>query len=152
MRWIHDRLETIEPMVPSESRKRQHLEGLVKAHMFEETLAKRYASVKRFGIEGAEAVIVGLNALLDHATTLGVTDVVMGMSHRGRLNVLANVAMKPVEAILAEFRGAAAGTLADEARLREQSDEVFAQLRTDACTTDDLLGALHRLGIDVVRL
>ena len=87
MRWLEDRLETTAPIVPTPRRKRELISNLVRAHCFEAKLAKRYANVKRFGIEGAESVIVGLNALLEDASALGVSDVIMGMAHRGRLNV-----------------------------------------------------------------
>ena len=148
MRWLEGQLETIEPVVPPPWKKRYNLEQLCRAHMFEASCGQRFKGVKRFGIEGAESVIVGLNALLEHASSLGVSDAVMGMPHRGRLNVLANVAMKPVEAILCEFRGGAAGTLADEQRLREQSDHVFNALGHESCTLEILHGAMHKLGID----
>ena len=156
MRWLEDRLESIEPIVPCARAKRLNMDTLTSAHTFEAACARRHVGVKRFGIEGAESVIVGLNALLERASDLGVSDVVMGMPHRGRLNVLANVAMKPIEAILCEFRGGAAGTLADEQRLREQSDRIFDAVATALddeqheqrlCTTD-LHAGLHRLGID----
>ena len=128
------------------------LSMLSRAHAFEERLATRYQSVKRFGIEGGEALIVGLNEMLARASHLGVTQVVMGMSHRGRLNVLANVAAKPVEAILYEFRGSAAGTLADQKRLREQSDRAFGGMDLDdhgMLTVEALHCGLQQMGIDV---
>jgi 2-oxoglutarate dehydrogenase E1 component len=60
---------------------------------------------KRFGLDGSESVIPALEAVLTRAVESGVEEVVIGMSHRGRLNVLANVMCKPLEAIFAEFRG-----------------------------------------------
>ena len=60
-------------------------------------IAKKWTSEKRFGLEGAEALIPGLQALIDEAATLGTKSIVLGMPHRGRLNVLANVMRKPAE-------------------------------------------------------
>ena len=121
MQWLYQKLEVVREAPFSAERQRTMLQTLSLAHTFEETLKVRYQSVKRFGIEGGEALVVGLNEALGLASQLGVHEVVMGMPHRGRLNVLANVMMKPVEAILHEFRGSAAGTIADETRLRKVS-------------------------------
>jgi 2-oxoglutarate dehydrogenase E1 component len=65
----------------------------------------RFNTAKRFGIEGNESVIPGMKAMIDRATELGVENVVMGMAHRGRLNVLCNVIRKPLELIFKEFAG-----------------------------------------------
>ncbi len=83
--------------------KKKILSDLVKAEAIEHFLHKRYVGHKRFSIEGAESVIAILRDLLDQAAYFGATDVVIGMAHRGRLNVLANVVGKPYEAIFAEF-------------------------------------------------
>ena len=66
----------------------------------------RYTAAKRFGLEGAESLIPGMKALIDSAADLGVENVVIGMPHRGRLNVLANVVRKPMSQIFSEFSGA----------------------------------------------
>jgi hypothetical protein len=79
MRWLEDRLETVEPLTLPATDQRRHLATLCRAHTFEACLAQKYVNVKRFGVEGAESVIVGLNALLETACERGVTDVVMGM-------------------------------------------------------------------------
>jgi 2-oxoglutarate dehydrogenase E1 component len=60
--------------------------------------------MKRFGLEGAESMIPGLKSLVDRVTELGVEEVVIGMPHRGRLNVLSNVVRKPMEIIFKEFK------------------------------------------------
>lgn len=78
---------------------------LALADRFERFLAKRFNTAKRFGVEGLETLIPGLNAVLDEAAVQGVTNVVLGMAHRGRLNVLTNVMRKPFELVFQEFHG-----------------------------------------------
>jgi 2-oxoglutarate decarboxylase len=73
--------------------------------VFERFLHTRYVGQKRFGLEGAESTIVLLDTLLDAAAGSGVAEVVMGMSHRGRLNVLANIVGKSYKEIFEEFEG-----------------------------------------------
>ena len=73
--------------------------------MFERFLHTRYVGQKRFGLEGAESAIVILDAILDEAVTEGLHESVMGMSHRGRLNVLANIVGKSYGEIFEEFEG-----------------------------------------------
>ncbi len=85
--------------------KRDILENLAMAEAFERFLHRRFVGTKRFGLDGAESVIPALEAVLTRAVEIGIEEVVIGMSHRGRLNVLANVMHKPLEAIFAEFRG-----------------------------------------------
>jgi len=74
---------------------------------FEKFIATKYPGEKRFGLEGCESLIPGMKALIDRSVEAGVKSIVMGMPHRGRLNVLANVIRKPIEAILNEFAGMA---------------------------------------------
>jgi 2-oxoglutarate dehydrogenase E1 component len=103
--WLEQRMErtrnrlTLTPEV-----KRRLLEKLVQAGMFEQFLGTRFLGAKRFSLEGSEVVIPLLELLLDRAVGYGVRNVVIGMAHRGRLNVLANVLGKPLEEIFAEFR------------------------------------------------
>lgn len=79
------------------------LDRLIWSDSFERFIASKYPNEKRFGLEGAESLIPGMKALIDRSVDLGVKSIVIGMPHRGRLNVLANVIRKPTEAILAEF-------------------------------------------------
>lgn len=79
------------------------LDRLIWSDSFERFIASKYPNEKRFGLEGAESLIPGMKALIDRSVDLGVCSIVIGMPHRGRLNVLANVIRKPTEAILAEF-------------------------------------------------
>ncbi|PLX81288.1 MAG: 2-oxoglutarate dehydrogenase E1 component [Desulfuromonas sp.] len=103
--WLKDRMETVRnrPQL-NEPDRLDILRTLQKATLFEAFLHKKFLGQKRFSLEGGEAMIPLLECLVVHATSLGVTDVVMGMAHRGRLNVLANIFQKPLENIFAEFK------------------------------------------------
>jgi 2-oxoglutarate dehydrogenase complex dehydrogenase (E1) component-like enzyme len=87
----------------SATQRRHILHSLVVAEAFEHYLQTRYIGHKRFSIEGAEALIPLLDVLVEEGAQLGVEELVMGMAHRGRLNVLAHVVRKPYELILSEF-------------------------------------------------
>ncbi len=101
-RWVQERVEQKPASLTIADKK--HIFGkLVEAEEFEHFLHKRFLGHKRFSIEGAESVIPMLDELLNCTASFDVTDVVIGMAHRGRLNVLANVVGKPYEAIFAEF-------------------------------------------------
>lgn len=66
-------------------------------------MAKKWSSEKRFGLEGCEILIPAMKQVIDKSTELGVESIVMGMPHRGRLNVLANVCRKPLNQIFTQF-------------------------------------------------
>ncbi len=83
------------------------LDRLTWSDSFERFVASKYPSEKRFGLEGGESLIPGMKALIDRSVDLGVKSIVIGMPHRGRLNVLSNVVRKPNESIFCEFSGAA---------------------------------------------
>jgi 2-oxoglutarate dehydrogenase E1 component len=83
------------------------LERLTWSDNFERFLEVKFSGAKRFGLEGCEATIPALQSLVDRAAELGVENVCLGMPHRGRLNVLANVMQKPLKQIFAEFSGSA---------------------------------------------
>ncbi len=102
--WIQDHVEGVGNPLTAADRARI-LETLGSAEVFERFLNTKYLGHKRFGLEGAEAVIPMLVFLLDAAADDGCTDVVMGMAHRGRLNVLANVLGKSYAQIFREFEG-----------------------------------------------
>lgn len=70
---------------------------------FEAFLAKKWSSEKRFGIEGCEVLIPAMKTIIDKSSELGVESVIMGMPHRGRLNVLANVCRKSLEQLFTQF-------------------------------------------------
>src|SRR6202453_3777342 len=103
-RWIQHHVEGV-PATLSPQEQRHILDRLNAAEAFERFLHTRYVGQKRFGLEGAESTIVLLDTLLDEAATSGVAEVVMGMSHRGRLNVLANIVGKSYKEIFEEFEG-----------------------------------------------
>jgi 2-oxoglutarate dehydrogenase E1 component len=98
-RWIYDRMES-EP--PQEDQKRI-LELLTRADIFEQVMQQRYLGSKRFSLEGTTALIPLVDEVLDTASRLGAIELVMGMSHRGRLNVIAHVAQRPAQEIFAGF-------------------------------------------------
>ncbi len=103
-RWIQQHVEG-QPGTLNGEEQRHILERLNAAEVFERFLHTRYVGQKRFGLEGAESTIVLLDTLLDSAAGSGVAEVVMGMSHRGRLNVLANIVGKSYREIFEEFEG-----------------------------------------------
>jgi len=86
------------------------LDRLCWSDHFESFLASKYSTTKRFGLEGCEVLIPGMEELIDTSADLGVENIVMGMAHRGRLNVLANVVRKPFEHIFCEFHGSGAAS------------------------------------------
>jgi 2-oxoglutarate dehydrogenase E1 component len=102
--WIQARVEREQPPLPIE-RKRRILERLNAAEAFETFLHTKFVGHKRFGLEGAESLIPMLDALLDRAADAGVEEAVIGMAHRGRLNVLANVIGKSHAQMFREFHG-----------------------------------------------
>ena len=81
------------------------MDRLTWATSFESFLSTKFPNDKRFGLEGLEGVVPGIKTLVDRSVELGVEDVVLGMAHRGRLNVLSNVVRKPNESIFSEFQG-----------------------------------------------
>lgn len=103
--WIRDRIETAEPPKFTVEKKLNVLDRLTWGEKFESFLNNKYSAAKRFGLEGCEALIPGTKALIDRAADLGTDSVVIGMPHRGRLNVLANVMRKPMEQVFSEFAG-----------------------------------------------
>ncbi|HVC66565.1 MAG TPA: multifunctional oxoglutarate decarboxylase/oxoglutarate dehydrogenase thiamine pyrophosphate-binding subunit/dihydrolipoyllysine-residue succinyltransferase subunit [Acidimicrobiales bacterium] len=102
--WIQQHVEGVAATTDRDEQ-RHILDRLNAAEVFERFLHTRYVGQKRFGLEGAESAIVILDALLDEAVREGVHESVMGMSHRGRLNVLANIVGKSYGEIFEEFEG-----------------------------------------------
>lgn len=102
--WLQERMEPVrnQPALEPDTR-RLILEKLTRAAMFEQFLNKRYIAVTRFSLEGGDAVIPMLDILLRKLALSGGKEVILGMAHRGRLNVQANILHRPVEEILAEF-------------------------------------------------
>ena len=103
--WIKEKIETVEPFKFSKREKYIILERLCFADFFERFLSTKYPTTRRFGLEGSETTACGLKEVLDTSSKNGVESFVIGMPHRGRLNVLQSVLRKPVEDILREFKG-----------------------------------------------
>ena len=105
-RWIQERIEPNgSEYTITDEEKRRMLEKLNAAEAFETFLHTKYIGHKRFSLEGSETVIPMLDRILSDSAEKGVQEVVMGMAHRGRLNVLANILEKPYEVIFSEFEG-----------------------------------------------
>ena len=102
--WIHK--DDNQPKLSIEEKK-QILHKLNQAVSFESFLNTKFVGQKRFSIEGAEALIPGLDEAVNHGARYGVKEFVLGMAHRGRLNVLTNVFGKPRKQIFSEFEGKA---------------------------------------------
>lgn len=105
-RWIEQRLESMRGKPEfSEQNKKHILERLVAAEGLEKYLHSRYSGAKRFGLEGGEALIPMLDELIQRSGTYGVQEIVLGMAHRGRLNVLINTMGKSPRDLFDEFEG-----------------------------------------------
>jgi 2-oxoglutarate dehydrogenase E1 component len=105
--WLRQRFEVPQPYKYSVDEKRRILDRMIWSSSFESFLATKYPNDKRFGLEGGESLIPGMKALIDRSVDYGVKDIVIGMPHRGRLNVLSNVVRKANESIFSEFGGSA---------------------------------------------
>ena len=103
-RWIQEQVEGVSPELDLDDQ-RYILERLNAAEAFEKFLATKYVGQKRFGIEGAEAAIPILDAILEAAADADLEGSVMGMPHRGRLNVLTNIVGKSYDQLFKEFEG-----------------------------------------------
>lgn len=109
-RWLRDRIENHRPENQYElsiEKKKRILEKLNGAVIFEKFLHTKYIGQKRFSLEGGEATIAALDAIINYAASHGTKEVIMGMAHRGRLNVLANILGKTYTHIFNEFEGIA---------------------------------------------
>ena len=104
--WLKERIEGYGKEVKFTARgRRAILDKLVEAEGFEKFLHVKYMGTKRFGLDGGEAVVPAMEQLIKRGGALGVKEVAIGMPHRGRLSVLANVMGKPYRAIFNEFQG-----------------------------------------------
>ncbi|MBV98645.1 2-oxoglutarate dehydrogenase, mitochondrial, partial [Eschrichtius robustus] len=101
--WIRQKFETPGILQFTNEEKRTLLARLVRSTRFEEFLQRKWSSEKRFGLEGCEVLIPALKTIIDKSSENGVDYVIMGMPHRGRLNVLANVIRKELEQIFCQF-------------------------------------------------
>ena len=104
--WIQERIEAERNRTEfTPEGKRAILKRLTVAEVFERFLDKRYTGTKRFGLDGGEALIPSLEQVLKRGGQLGMKELVIGMPHRGRLNVLTNMMLKPYAALFSEFQG-----------------------------------------------
>ena len=102
--WLIDRMEPTMNRDPVAREEQLHFLGLLqRGALFEEFLHRRFPGQKRFSLEGGEALLVGLDRVVTHAASQGVAEIELGMAHRGRLNVLANILGKPLANLFAEF-------------------------------------------------
>ena len=104
-RWIQQQIEARIEAAPAAVDIDQHraLDLLVRADLFEQTLQQRYLGNKRFSLEGNTSLLPAMDQVLDVAGERGAVELVMGMSHRGRLNVIIHLAKRPPEQVFAEF-------------------------------------------------
>lgn len=105
-RWIQARLEPIRSTITMENtQKKRVLERLTAAETLEKYLHTRYVGQKRFSLEGSESAIVAMDTLINTAGAQGVQEIMIGMAHRGRLNVLVNTLGKSPKMLFEEFEG-----------------------------------------------
>ncbi len=104
--WLQERIEGAnKEIVFTAQGKKAILNKLIEAEGFEKFAEVKYTGTKRFGLEGAESMVPALEQIIKRGGQLGIKEIVIGMAHRGRLNVLANVMGKPHRAIFNEFKG-----------------------------------------------
>src|SRR5436190_18522146 len=97
--WIYERMES----EPEKQDQQRILDLLIRAYIFEQVMQQRYLGSKRFSLEGMTALIPLVDEVLDTGARLGAIELVMGMSHRGRLNAIAHIARRPPEEVFAGF-------------------------------------------------
>ncbi|WOF42765.1 2-oxoglutarate dehydrogenase E1 component [Sphingopyxis indica] len=108
-RFLQERMEGADKRVEfTREGKQAILKKVIEAEEWEKFLAKKYVGTKRFGLDGGEAMIPALESIIKYGGALGVREIVYGMAHRGRLNMLANVMAKPYRVIFHEFQGGSA--------------------------------------------
>ena len=103
--WLQERMEIIHNQTHFTAKgKRAILDRLIETEGFEHYLDKKFTGTKRFGLDGGESLVPAMEQIFKRGSQLGIEEIVLGMAHRGRLNVLANVMGKPFQAIFAEFQ------------------------------------------------
>ncbi len=108
-RFIQDRIEGPDKVITfTPEGKRAILSAVIRGEQYEAFLGKKYVGTKRFGLDGGESMIPALEGVIKYGGQQGVREIVYGMAHRGRLNVLANVMAKPYRVIFHEFSGGSA--------------------------------------------
>ncbi|MDC3039296.1 thiamine pyrophosphate-dependent enzyme, partial [Candidatus Pelagibacter sp.] len=141
--WFRERMEKDENQINfTEKGKDAILNKIIQAEGFEKFLAKKYVGTKRFGLDGAESLIPALEQIIKRGGQLGVKEIKIGMSHRGRLNVLANVLQKSYKRIFNEFAGEFASSSEDSTgdvkyHLGASSDRTFDDNSVHVSLTDN---------------
>ncbi|MFW5633761.1 MAG: 2-oxoglutarate dehydrogenase E1 component [Erythrobacter sp.] len=108
-RFLQDKFESPgETIQFTPEGKKAILAAVLRGEQYEEFLGRKYVGTKRFGLDGGESMIPALEAVIKHGGSAGVREIIYGMAHRGRLNVLANVMAKPYRVIFHEFSGGSA--------------------------------------------
>ncbi|KTE75273.1 MAG: 2-oxoglutarate dehydrogenase E1 component [Sphingopyxis sp. 65-8] len=108
-RFLQERMEGADKSIDfTANGKKAILNKVIEAEEWEKFLARKYVGTKRFGLDGGESMIPALEAIIKYGGQYGVKEIVYGMAHRGRLNVLANVLAKPYKVIFHEFQGGTA--------------------------------------------
>ena len=106
VQWLREKMESSKNSQEYSDEKRRHIFFHLKVAVgFESFIHKKFVGQKRFSLEGAESLVPALDAVIEHGAELGICEFVIGMSHRGRLNVLSNIMKKPYENIFKEFYG-----------------------------------------------
>jgi 2-oxoglutarate dehydrogenase E1 component len=104
-KWLYEKMENYTLPAKINEIRQEALHNLIKAEAFEQAIHVKFPGAKRFSIEGGEAAIVSLEKILLTSSENGISEVIMGMAHRGRLNILTHVFGKPYHAIFSEFMG-----------------------------------------------
>lgn len=106
VQWLKERMESTRNSMKFSDEFRKHIFYHLKMAVgFENFIHKKFVGQKRFSLEGAEAIIPSLDAIIERGAELGIEEFVIGMAHRGRLNILANILEKPYESIFKEYTG-----------------------------------------------
>jgi 2-oxoglutarate dehydrogenase E1 component len=107
-RFLQSRMEGKDAAISfTPEGKQSILTKVIQAEQWEKFLARKYVGTKRFGLDGGEGAVPALEAVIKYGGAMGVTEIDIGMAHRGRLNILSNVMGKPAKAIFHEFAGGA---------------------------------------------
>ena len=139
-RFLQDRMEGKDATITfTPEGKQSILEKVIHGEQWEKFLARKYVGTKRFGLDGGESAIPALESIIKYGGAMGVEEITIGMAHRGRLNVLANVMGKPYRAIFSEFAGGAAnpadvgGSGDVKYHLGTSSDREFDGIKVHLC-------------------
>jgi 2-oxoglutarate dehydrogenase E1 component len=130
--WIRERIEAVNKPKFTSDEKKQIFEMVSKSTLFEQYIQRKFVGQKRFSVEGCEAVVPAIDYIVRKGADMGVKEFVIGMAHRGRLNVLTNIMGKPQEQIFAEFDG----VLYDEADTFDGDVKYHYGYSTDLTTSN----------------